>query len=129
MPLASSRSASEKRQAEVKAERERQERRNRLSLPKTIKSTTRVTRESVKRRRDSRAQSIERSKKQVKSQPKDEHPKAKGNGDATKENQVVIMSPERKQPAASAAPFQILSPTPYWKVRFYLELARSQSHQ
>jgi hypothetical protein len=115
MPLASSRSASEQRAAAVKAERERKERRERISLPKTIRSSTRVTRDSVKRRRESRAMSVERSKKQVKPDPQEE-PNDPENAEASKENQVVIMSPERKQQPSSDEPLQILSPTPYWKV-------------
>ena len=99
----------------MKAERERKERRDRISLPKTIKSSTRVTRDSVKRRRESRAMSIERSKKQVKAQSKEEEEKTQET-EASKENQGNIMSPERKQEEGLNEPLQVLSPTPYWKV-------------
>ena len=124
MPLASSLEATQKRAVAVKAERERLERRERISLPKTIRSSTRVTRESVKRRRESRAQSVERSKKQVKPQPKEENV-PKEDAEAMKENHAVVMSPEKKQGFTSDEPLQVLSPTPYWKVRTYL-LARDE---
>ena len=118
MPLASSRTASEKRAAVVKAEKEQKERRERISLPRTARSSTRVTRDSVKRRRNSRAMSEERMKKQV---------KAADDNDAdsvAKENNPSHGSPppRRKQ---SQPPLPILSPTPYWKVRVVVSFATS----
>lgn len=101
MPLASSRESSEKRAAVVQAEKKEQERRRRISLPKTCRSTTRVTCESAKRRRSSRAMSEERMKKQSK-QTEDKDP--------AKEN---FGSPSQTK-KTEAAP--VLSPMPYWKV-------------
>lgn len=64
--------------------------------------------------------SVERSKKQVKAQPNEEDLKnnqENNNMEASKENQVTVMSPDRNQKAdSSEEPMPIMSPTPYWKV-------------
>lgn len=120
MPLASSRSAAEKRAKEVQEEKARQERRERLSLPRHARSATRVTQDSAKRRRQAREASEERTKKQIKAPPSDCNDESKGDPEATKENMDTDMaSPTsgiNKRDAPEEEQLQILSPTPYWKV-------------
>lgn len=108
MPLASSLSSTQKRAAAIQAEKEEQERRRRISLPRSCRSTTRVTRDSAKRRRASRAMSQERMNKQIRTQENDT------DTDSKKENAVTSPKAQKKRAAADDAP--ILSPTPYWKV-------------
>ena len=57
MPLASSRSASQKRAASVAAEKKEEKRRQRLSLPSTCDSSTVVTESKARRRQSLRRQS------------------------------------------------------------------------
>lgn len=145
MPLASSLTASQKRAQAVQVEKERMERLQRISLPKTIRSSTRVTRDSVKRRRNSlRAASEERMKKQVKNPAfekgnnnnNDTASVNKSDNNSTKENQEAVSVAPRLPPAEipikqvemkspprkkKAAPDEVCdgllqSPTPYWKV-------------
>ena len=113
MPLASSRTASEKRAAAVQAEKAEKERREKISLPRNCRSSTRVNRESVKRRRNSRAMSEERMRKQVKGDDDSVNTRT-----SAKENNPSNGSPPRRKP--SVPPLPILSPTPYWKVRVLL---------
>jgi len=110
MPLASSRSAAEKRAERIEQERREKERRERLSLPRNCRSSTRVTRENVKRRRLSRAMSEERTiKKQNSNDDNDTITTCKEN-----KRQQLTSPPKRK---AGIPPLPVLSPTPYWKVR------------
>lgn len=97
MPLASSRSAAQKRSESVAAERKEQQRRQRLSLPSTIASTTSVNKDKVKRRLSARHRRLSSSSQ------------SKGSMQLpTKENHV---------PNRQMLPPKSPGVTPYWKVR------------
>jgi hypothetical protein len=122
MPLASSRSAAEKRAKDFQEEKAKQERKARLSLPRHSRSGTRVTDDSAKRRRHAREASEERSKKLSKSTTNDTGTEEiKVDPEAIKENRDSDMGTPttgtNKRDAPEEEQQMILSPTPYWKVR------------
>jgi hypothetical protein len=104
MPLASSRSAAEKRSESVNAEKKEQQRRQRLSFPNTIQSSTVVneTKAIVSRRRRSSARYQRQSSE---SSLNVEVATAKENNNNNTNTNKNLLPP--------ASPGQ--GPTPYWK--------------
>jgi hypothetical protein len=101
MPLASSRSAAEKRSESVNAEKKEQQRRQRLSFPNTIQSSTVVneTKAIVSRRRRSSARYQRQSSESSLTVEVNEN---NANTNANNKNLLPPQSPG-------------LGPTPYWK--------------
>jgi hypothetical protein len=100
MPLASSRSAAEKRSESVTAERKEQQRRNRLSFPNTIQSSTVVNETKAKETRRRRSSARYQRQSSESSLAVDGVKENKAHANAT--NLLPPKSPGQ-------------GPTPYWK--------------
>jgi hypothetical protein len=112
MPLASSRSAAEKRSESVNAEKKEEQRRQRLSFPHTIQSST-VVNESkaiVSRRRRSSARYQRQSSESSLHVEEEEAASAKENN-ANKN----LLPPGHASPGGAGAGAGQAGPTPYWK--------------
>jgi hypothetical protein len=102
MPLASSRSAAEKRSESVAAERKEQQRRQRLSFPNTIQSSTVVNESKALRRRSSARYQRQSSESSL--------PTSAVESTSGKENES-----ENNGPNPYLLPPKSPGPTPYWK--------------